>query len=140
MTTVVDASAFYAQADGNDPNHRAVSDALRAETGLVTTEAVATEADHLILTRLGVRVELEFLRDLSGPLFDVECLTREERGIARGIVRRYRDLELGLADASLVVLAHRHGTRRILTLDERGFRAVKPLQGGFFTILPADAE
>jgi len=31
-----------------------------------------------------------------------------------------------------------HHTRRILSFDERHFRAVKLLQGGVFTILPAD--
>ncbi|MGH2355036.1 MAG: hypothetical protein ACRDI2_09890 [Chloroflexota bacterium] len=44
-----------------------------------------------------------------------------------------------LADASLVVLARRYRTRRILTFDQRAFRAVEPLHGGAFTILPADA-
>jgi predicted nucleic acid-binding protein len=39
----------------------------------------------------------------------------------------------------LVVLAQRHGTTRILSFDERAFRAVAPLQGGSFTVLPADA-
>jgi len=54
------------------------------------------------------------------------------------VARRYRDLELGLADASLVVLAERFQTRRLLTFDERDFRSVSPLQGGSFTLLPAD--
>jgi uncharacterized protein len=38
------------------------------------------------------------------------------------------------------VLAARWETRRILTLDQRAFRAVTPLQGGAFIVLPADAE
>ena len=36
------------------------------------------------------------------------------------------------------VLARKLGTRRILTFDERHFRTVRPLQGGTFTVLPAD--
>lgn len=52
--------------------------------------------------------------------------------------RRYSGLDLGLADASLVVLAERYRTRRLLTFDERHFRAVAPLQGGSFTLLPTD--
>ncbi len=140
MTLVVDASALYAQADERDPNHAAVRGVLEAETGvLVTSEAVATEADHLILARLGIDVELAFLSDLAGRTFAVECLTREEIETARGVVARYRDLELGFADASLVVLAARLGTTGLATLDERGFRAVRPLQGGAFTLLPADS-
>lgn len=47
-------------------------------------------------------------------------------------------LRLGLADASLIILAARYGTRRVLSFDERAFGAVAPLQGGAFTLLPAD--
>jgi predicted nucleic acid-binding protein len=68
----------------------------------------------------------------------VDCLTRDELNTARSVVERYLDLRLGLADASLVVLAARYSTSRIVTFDERVFRAVAPLQGGAFTVLPAD--
>ena len=37
------------------------------------------------------------------------------------------------------VLAERYGTRDILTLDERHFRALRPLTGaGHFRLLPTD--
>jgi predicted nucleic acid-binding protein len=58
--------------------------------------------------------------------------------VASEVVQRYRDLEVGIADASLVALAARHHTRRICTVDERCFRAMSPLQGGSFHLLPAD--
>jgi uncharacterized protein len=83
-------------------------------------------------------VESSFLDDLAGRTYVVDALTPPELTTARDIVARYRDLELGLADASLVVLAGRWRVRRILTLDERAFRTVTPLQGGSFEILPAD--
>lgn len=68
----------------------------------------------------------------------VDALTPAELAIARDVVARYRDLELGLADASLVVLANRWQTRRLLTLDKPAFRAVTRLQGGSFELLPSD--
>jgi uncharacterized protein len=139
MALIIDAGGLYAQADRADPAHAAVADTLRRERGsLVTSEVAVAEADYLILTRLGIDVELAFLDDLAEGTFLVECLTREELGAARDLARRHRDLEIGLADASLVVLARRHRTRRIVTFDERAFRAVAPLQGGSFTIFPAD--
>lgn len=139
MALVVDAGALYAQADADEPRHQAVLEVLRAEREtIVTTELAVAEADYLILDRLGLEVELAFLEDLAAGTFVVECLTRDELGAARAIVERYGNLRLGLADASLVVLAARYGTRRILTFDERAFRAVRPLQGGTFTVLPSD--
>jgi uncharacterized protein len=138
---IVDAGALYAQADADEPQHAVVAHALREERdSLVTSQIVVAESDYLILRRLGIEVELKFLDDLAGGTYVVDALTPPELTIARDVVARYRDLELGLADASLVVLASRWRTRRILTLDERAFRAVTPLQGGSFEIMPADGS
>jgi uncharacterized protein len=140
MALIVDAGALYAQADADQPGHAAVRAILEKEReALVTSELAVAEADYLILDRLGPDVELAFLEDLAEGTYVVECLDQPQLRAARDIVARYRDLRLGLADASLVVLAERYATRRLLTFDERAFRAVTPLQGGAFTILPADA-
>jgi predicted nucleic acid-binding protein len=139
MTLIVDAGALYAQANRRDPEHEAVANVLRSETGLlVTSELAVAEADYLILTRLGLEVELAFLRDLAEGTFAPVCLNREELGVALGVARRYRALRLGLADCSLVVLAQRYRTLRLATLNRRDFRAVTPLQGGAFVLLPED--
>jgi predicted nucleic acid-binding protein len=53
--------------------------------------------------------------------------------------RQYADLRPGLADLSVVVIAARLRATRILTFDERHFRAIRPLYGDAFTLLPADA-
>jgi predicted nucleic acid-binding protein len=141
LALIIDAGGLYAQADRADPAHASVVEVLKEERGpLVTSEVAVAEADYLILTRLGIDVELAFLDDLAEGTFLVECLTREELGVACDLARRHRDLELGLADTSLVVLARRHRSRRIVTFDERAFRTVAPLQGGSFTVLPADAR
>ena len=141
MALIVDAGALYAQADSDDPRHASVRAILEGEReALVTTELAVAEADFLILDRLGPDVELAFLDDLAEGTYLVECLDLRDLATARSIVARYRDLRLGLADASLVVIAERHATRRILTFDERAFRTVAPLRGGAFRILPADSE
>jgi predicted nucleic acid-binding protein len=140
MALLVDAGVLYAQADRRDPHHSAVVDVLTEEREpLVTSEIACAEADYLILTRLGVDSELAFLRDLAESTFVVECLTRTDFGTALELAEKYRELQLGLADLSLIVLARRYKSRRIATFDERAFRTVRPLQGGAFTLLPADA-
>lgn len=139
MALIVDASVLYAQADVRDPAHEAVVGILRDERGrLVTSQIAVAEADYLIGDRLGVDVELDFIDDLAAGTFTVDCLSREDLALARKIARRHRDLRLGLADASLIVLAGRHRTSRLASLDERAFRVVSPLHGESFTLLPAD--
>lgn len=140
MALIVDAGALYAQADADEPRHAAVAAALTDEReALITSELAVAEADYLILERLGVDVELAFIDDLAAGTFQVECLTRDELRAARRLVERYRDLRIGLADASLVLLADRYRSTRLLTFDERAFRTIAPIAGGSFTILPADA-
>jgi hypothetical protein len=139
MALVVDAGGLYAQADVDDPGHPAVRGILLAEREeLVTTELAIAEADYLILDRLGPLAEAAFLEDLAHGTFMFECLDRDGLTEARDLIAQYRDLRIGLADASLIVLAARFDTRRILSFDERAFRAIAPLQGGSFTLLPAD--
>ncbi|MGH7881463.1 MAG: type II toxin-antitoxin system VapC family toxin [Candidatus Dormibacteraceae bacterium] len=138
---IVDASALYAQANADDSRHEQVVASLLADPGpLVTTQLALAEADYLIERRLGIQAEIAFLRDLAEGTFIAECLDRAGLQQALDLVTKYRELGLGLSDASLIVLANRRHTKRILTLDERHFRIVTPLEGGAFSVLPADSE
>jgi len=92
----------------------------------------------LVLTRLGVDAELALLEDLA-VTYTVPTLDPRRLKTAREICARYRDLELGLADASIVVLAEQWSTHTIATFDERHFRTVPALDGQPFTLLPADS-
>ncbi len=135
---IVDAGALYGVADAADPDHAAVLGALERWPGdLVVSAFTAAEADHLVLTRLGVDAELALIEDLAGT-YTLEVLDPVGLRRARDVCLQYRDLELGLADASMVVLAERWSTRCVATFDHRHFRAVRPLQGGAFTLLPED--
>lgn len=97
------------------------------------------EIDYLVSERIGAAASAVILEDVASGAYHLEPIDAADVAAALSVMRRYADFRLGLADASIVVIAARHGTDRILTLDERHFRAVRPLQGGAFTILPADA-
>jgi predicted nucleic acid-binding protein len=94
----------------------------------------------MVRRRGGPAAGRSFLEDLSQGRFQMENLDREELTLALETHNRYADLNLGLTDLSVVVLAHRHRTTRLLTFDLRDFRTVTPLQGGAFQLLPADGE
>ncbi len=139
MTLIVDAAPLVALGDSRDRLHRAVGDLLRAEDGdLIVPAPVSAEVDYLIRRRGSALAARAFLRDVAAGRFRVEGLTGDEHGTAARLDERYADLGLGLADLSVVILAHRFRTRRLLTFDERDFRAVAPLSGGSFTLLPRD--
>lgn len=54
------------------------------------------------------------------------------------LIEKYRDLDLGSSDASVVAVAERLGTNQILTVDQRDFRVVRSARGRAFRLLPAD--
>lgn len=140
MTLVLDAGPLVAVADRQDHMQARVEALLRNETGdLVIPAPVTAEVDYLLGQRLGPVARRAFLADLGAGRFTVACLDAEDHGVVVDLERRYEDLDAGLADFSVVVVAHRFRTRRVLTFDERHFRAFRPLSGGHFTILPADA-
>lgn len=116
-----------------------VAELLRDEPGeLVIPAPVAAEVDYLLGRRLGRSARLAFLDDLAAGRFTVANLEPDDYGVVASLERRYDDLDVGLADLGVIVVAKRYGTRRLLTFDERHFRALRPLDGGQFTLLPFD--
>jgi predicted nucleic acid-binding protein len=141
VTLIVDAAPLVALGDSRDRLHAAVGDVLRAEGGdLVVPAPVSAEVDYLIRRRGSTMAARAFLRDVAAGRFRVEGLTADEHGVVARLDEQYADLDLGLADLSVVILAHRFGTRRLLTFDERDVRAVTPMAGGSFTLLPCDTQ
>ncbi len=140
MTLLIDAAPLVALADPAEPQRAAILDALSSEPGALVIPAPTTaEIDYLLGQRFGPGARRAFLADLAAGRFSVGSLERGDYATIIGLEARYADLDLGLADCALVVLAARHRTTRILSFDERHFRTVAPLRGEAFTILPADA-
>lgn len=134
---IADTSGLLALFNSTEPDHAAVADAVRAEPDqLVVSPYVIAELDYLVATRFGVRTELAVLRELSGGAYHLATLDTDQVATATDVVERYHDLGIGIADASLVVLADRYGTSRVLTLDRRHFGVVRQLSGGAFDIVP----
>jgi len=141
LTLVLDTGPLVALADRNDPLGSRIEEFLREEPGeLVLPAPVATEVDHVLGRRLGRGARLAFLDDLAAGRFSIACLEAGDHRAVGELERRYASLGAGLANLSIVVVAARWSTRRILTFDERHFRSLRPLDGGRFTLLPHDLD
>jgi predicted nucleic acid-binding protein len=139
LTLIIDAAPLVALADTSEPRRDAILEAIRDEPGSLVLPAPTTaEVDYLLGQRFGGAARRAFVDDLAAGRFTVDCLEREDYATVGDLETRYADLELGLADCALIVLAQRHQTTRILSFDERHLRAVVPLDGGTFTLLPTD--
>jgi uncharacterized protein len=105
---------------------------------------VITELDHLVPRDLGFSATMQVIDALAGRMTEGQYRLPElkpgDTVAAQRIRAKYEALHLDLADAVGVVLADRYKTDRILTLDQRDYRAIEPLTPGInaFRILPAD--
>ena len=139
MTLVIDAAPLVALADEQEPVRAEILSLLTSDRGgLFIPAPVTAEIDYLLGRRFGPRAQHAFLEDLAARRYEAPALDARDYEEALKLNHRYADLRLGLADLSVVVIARKLRTRRILTFDERHFRAVRPIQGGAFTLLPRD--
>jgi uncharacterized protein len=134
---IVDTSALLAFFDTDEPDHETVFAVLSATTEpLVVSPYVVAELDYLVVSRLGVSAELAVLRELTGGAWDLPAIDVKELVRSGAVIERYADQNIGVADASNMILAERYRTRTIVTLDHRHFDVLRPLDGGRFRILP----
>lgn len=140
MAAVADSGAIYGLYNRRDQHHRALRAAILHEPGtIVIPAAILSEIDYLISAKLGIDAEIDFIDDIFSGAFALEPFALADLRRARSLIQQYRALDIGLADAAVIATAERIGTTRILTVDERHFRAVRASDGKPFTLLPADA-
>ncbi|MHB1836233.1 MAG: PIN domain-containing protein [Solirubrobacteraceae bacterium] len=133
---IVDTSALLAFFDASEPDHEAVSAVLTTADALVVSPYVVAELDYLVATRHGVDDELAVLDELAGGAWNLAAFDEEGLRRARVVIASYRDQEIGVADASIVVLAEQYRTRTIASLDRRHCDVLRPLDGTYFEVLP----
>ncbi|MGH3545981.1 MAG: type II toxin-antitoxin system VapC family toxin [Mycobacteriales bacterium] len=137
---IADTSGLLALTHTKEPLHTRVKAFVRTlHAPLVVSPMALAEYDYLLRKHAGHRVAREAIAQLPrSRALDIARLDAEDAQKALDIDTAYADLGCGLTDASLVVLAHRYESIELLTLDERHFRAITPIGGGAFRILPAD--
>jgi predicted nucleic acid-binding protein len=133
--TLVDAGPLVAILHRDDRRHRECVRALRAlKPPLGTTWPVVIEVMHLLGFSTEAQVELWSL--LESRRLHLLGLDASDAPRMRTLMRKYRDLPMDLADASLVAVAERDGVNQVFTLDQRDFGVYRTARLGRFTIIP----
>lgn len=137
---VLDTGGLYAALDANEALHgRAVAALVAAQPPRILSPFVLAELDYLIGGRVGHHAQMSLIDEVTRGVYQLEVFTAEDVSHARRVMAQYADLRIGLADASIVVLANRHRTLDLLCTDERHFRALRGAGGKPFRLLPSDA-
>ena len=137
---LLDTSGLLAALDASQRRHAESAACLAGARGpLLLSPFVLAELDHLLAARVGHEARGRLLEEVERGAYELEPFTADDVAQARRVIERHADLGISLADASIVVLARRHGVRDLLTLDERHFRVLSAGRRAF-RLLPADAQ
>ncbi|MEM7584951.1 MAG: VapC toxin family PIN domain ribonuclease [Acidobacteriota bacterium] len=135
---LLDTSGLLALIDSAQSRHADTAAAIATfEPPFLLSPFVLAELDYLLATRVGLAAEQAFLGEVAAGAYRLVHFDAHDVGRARKVIEKYADLEIGLADASIVVLAERHRVHDVLTLDERHFRVLMAA-GESFRLIPAD--
>ena len=137
MALILDTGPLLAGLDQADPDHERCTALISgAAEDLVVPGLVLAELDYWCRKRLGVEAWLVFLDDLIAGSYRAEHPTDADLRRSRVLEESYRDLDLGVVDASVVALAERLGEEKVATLDRRHFAAARPEHVEALALLP----
>ena len=137
---IIDTGPIVALFDRDDRYHEMCVDVLKdIDVPLVTTWPVLTEAFNLLNFSPAVQDDLwEFVERGGTGVVPLEgrILSR-----CRALMKKYRDLPMDLADATLVAVGEELKLKTVFTLDHRDFRIYRPgHRRKGFNLLPGELQ
>jgi len=133
---LIDTGPVVAILDKDDQYHALCLETLkRVQEPLLTTWPVITECFYLLDFSPEVQESLWLFIERGG--LEISPLEKEHYPLCRDLMRRYKDLPMDLADATLVALAEASGISRVFTLDQKDFSLYRFRQTRRFTLIPS---
>lgn len=131
----IDTGPIVALFDKNDDKHSLCLNIFKKiQEPLITTWPVLTEVFYLLSFSSNVQDDLwEFIERGVVSIYDID---KDLMKTCRRLMKKYHDLPMDLADATLVAVAEAENIQTIFTLDHKDFRIYKKEQGKHFRLLP----
>jgi uncharacterized protein len=132
---LVDTGPLVALLRRSDDHHQEILETLKGiRDPLVSVWPVMVEAMYLLSSSWQAQKALWEI--LETGVVRLLHLGEADVPAMKGLMEKYRDLPMDMADAALVRIAEREGIRRVLTLDQRDFSVYRLTRKGSFTLLP----
>jgi len=137
MAVIVDTNFLVSLANPNEAEHNACVETARTiRERLIVPHVVLPEAAYLIDKYLGHRAMQTFTEQMALSAWTLEPLRSGDMPRIAAILDKYHDQRLDFTDAGIVAIAERLNVRRLLTLDRRHFRVIRPRHCPAFELLP----
>lgn len=136
MQVLVDTSAVIAMADKRHHLSLKIEKLILNEENLyIIPSPVIVEVCQLLRHRFGSWAEINFLKEIHKTNFLMETVKFEDISRIIEILTKYEDLNIGYTDSSIIAIAERLKTNKILTLDKKHFSIIVPFGFEYFDIL-----
>jgi predicted nucleic acid-binding protein len=113
---LIDAGPLIALFDRDDKYHDKIKDYIkRIKVKFVSTIAVITEVTHML--DFNVRAQIGFLEWISQEGIIIHDINQKEIIRIIELSKKYQDVPMDFADATLVVAAEQTGIREIISIN-----------------------
>ena len=120
MNAILDAGPWVALIDKSESKHDLCVQWLKNYSGkLYSTEAVLTEV--LYLLNFSIKAQTAAIDFVLQSVVDIIPSSIESLKKAKNLIKKYSDLPMDYADATIVCLAMDTGIHDIITFDQKDF-------------------
>jgi hypothetical protein len=114
--TLIDAGPLIALFNKNDHYHNKIKLFLKDYRGILTsTWPVLTEVSHML--DFNTQTQIDFLTWVNLGGINIEDIEKEDIARMIELSKKYSDIPMDLADASLIVTAEKINIKEIITID-----------------------
>ena len=133
---LLDTGPIVALFDRSDKFHNVCHDVLKTiKSPVVTTIPVLTEAFYLLSFSSKIQDDLwEFIIQSNMQIYNLE---KSRLKACRESMKKYHDLPMDFADASLVAVAEAENIHTVFTLDHKDFSVYRTKLKKSFKLLPS---
>ena len=135
MIAVLDTGPWVALIDRSEARHAECVQWLKNFSGsLYSTEAVLTEVIYLL--NFSTKAQCAAIDFVLKAVVEIVPASIESLRKAKNLMKKYADLPMDYADASIVCLATETGMQNVVTFEERNFTIYKLPKKKGFKIMP----
>jgi hypothetical protein len=135
MIAILDTGPWVALIDRSESRHTECVRWLKNFSGtLYSTEAVLTEVLYILNFSITAQcVALDFVLE---SVVEIVPSSADSLNKTKNLMKKYADLPMDFADATIVCLAAETGMQNIVTFDRKDFAIYKLPKKKSFTIIP----
>ena len=135
MIVIIDTGPWVALIDRSQSRHTECVQWLKNFSGrLYSTEAVLTEV--LYILNFSITAQCAALDFVLESVVEIVPSNTESLKKTKNLMKKYADLPMDFADATIVCLATQTGMQNIVTFDKKDFAIYKLPKKKSFTIMP----